>query len=167
MVAWSLRFADPSGTRGAVLLACLTDHAEYRAIVDLGESVLVVRDDDVPLPRGALLEVRADSLWAELVCEVPGVHWGFGLEAFGLRLADRAEARHADVGERVAVGLDLEWDEGRVIGEVLVGSRRIPVDGTGSFAELPELPSWDAWVDELDQPGAQWVPGGGSAPPTR
>ncbi|HEX9505678.1 MAG TPA: hypothetical protein VGA62_06690 [Acidimicrobiia bacterium] len=137
------------------MLTRFADHVEYRAIVDLGDRVVVVRDDDVPLPRGALLEVRADSLWAELVCEVPGVHWGFGLEAFGLQLDDPVEARDAEVGERVPVGLDLEWDEGRVVGEVLVGSRRIPVDGTGTFAELPDAPSWDAWVDGLDQPGAQ------------
>ena len=46
----------------------------------------------VPPPR-SLLEVRADGLWAELVCEIPGEHWGFGLEAFGLRSTNRRCAR--------------------------------------------------------------------------
>ncbi|MFI5053029.1 MAG: hypothetical protein ACHQDE_01595 [Acidimicrobiia bacterium] len=147
MACWSLRFADPGGIRGAVLLAFLADHAEYWAIVELDDGVVVVRDDDVPLPRGALLEVRAEGLWAELVCEVPGVHWGFGLEAFGLRLDDLEEARAAQVGDRVAVGLDLEWDEGRVVGQVLVGARRIPVDGNGTFEELAQEPTWGEWLD--------------------
>jgi hypothetical protein len=101
----------------------------------------------VPLPRGTLLEVRADGLWAELVCEVPGVHWGFGLEAFGLRLDGWEEVRDATVGDRVPVGLDLEWDEGRVLGEVLAGGRRLAIDGRGTFAELADPPTWDAWLD--------------------
>jgi hypothetical protein len=147
MTAWSLRFTDPSGLRGAVLLAVLDDHAEYRAVVDLGDGVVVVRDDDVPLPRGTLLEVRADGLWAELVCEVPGVHWGFGLEAFGLRLGGWDEARDATVGDRLPVGLDLEWDEGRVLGEVLAGGRRLAVDGRGTFEELAVPPPWGEWLD--------------------
>jgi hypothetical protein len=128
-------------------LALLEDHAQYWAIVELADGVVVVRDDAVSLPRGSLLEVRADGLWAELVCEVPGVHWGFGLEAFGLRLDAWDDARFAQVGDRTPVGLDLEWDEGRVIGEVLVGTRRIPVDTTGTFTELVDVPTWEDWLD--------------------
>jgi hypothetical protein len=149
MTCWSLRFTDPSGVRGAVLLAVLSDHSEYRAVVQLADGVVVVRDDDVPSPRGSLLEVRADGLWAELVCEVPGVHWGIGLEAFGLRHDDREAARHATVGDRLPVGLDLEWDDGRVVGEVLAGARRIAVDGRGTFVELTELPQWEDWFDAV------------------
>ena len=151
MSAWALRFeprASETGVlRGAVLLALGEERAIYWAVIELDDGVIVVRDDDVPLPRGALLEVRADSLWAELVCEVAGEHWSFGLEAFGLRLDDLDEARHAEVGERLAVGLDLEWDEGHVVGEVLLGSGRIAVDGTGTFTELAgPPPSWDEWL---------------------
>jgi hypothetical protein len=145
---YSLRFVGPAGVRCAVLLALLEDHARYWAIVELEDGVVVVRDDAVNLPRGPLLEVRADGLWAELVCEVPGVHWSFGLEAFGLRVDDRDEARDAQVGERLPVGLDLEWDEGTVIGEVLVGPRRIPIDTTGTFTELADVPSWQGWLDD-------------------
>jgi hypothetical protein len=145
--SYSLRFVEPGGVRGAVLLALLEDHARYWAIVELEDGVVVVRDDAVNLPRGPLLEVRADGLWAELVCEVRGVHWGFGLEAFGLRLDTRDDARFAEVGDRTPVGLDLEWDEGRVIGEVLAGARRIPIDTTGAFTELVDAPTWEAWLD--------------------
>lgn len=97
---------------------------------------MLVNDDDVPLPRGTLLEVRADGLWAELLCEVPGEHWGFGLEAFGLRYEDPADALLTDRAERVPVGLDLEWEApDHVIGEILVERQRIPVDAIGSFLE--------------------------------
>jgi len=97
--------------------------------------VVVVEDRDVPPPRGTQLVVRAEGLWAELVCETRGEHWSFGLEAFGVRFDDAAEAAVSDRGERVAVGLDLEWEEpDRVFGEILVGSRRVDFDGHGGFA---------------------------------
>ena len=76
--------------------------------------------------------VRAEGLWAELVCETPDEHWSFGLEAFGVRFDDEAEAATSDRGERVAVGFDLEWETpDRVFGELLLGRRRIEVDGRG------------------------------------
>jgi hypothetical protein len=103
--------------------------------------VIVVRDDDVRPPQGRLLEIRADGLWAELVCETPGEHWGFGLEAFGLRYEDEEEAAKSDVGERLAVGLDLEWETPDLVhGELLVGRHRIPFDGTGTFTETDRPP---------------------------
>jgi hypothetical protein len=110
------------------------ERAIYRAELFVDGALVLVDDDDVPLPKGALLEVRADGLWAELVCETPGEHWGFGLEAFGLRYDDPAEALVSDRAERVPVGLDLEWETpDHVIGEILVGRERIAFDGTGTF----------------------------------
>ena len=108
--------------------------ATYRAELHIDGALVLVHDDDVPRPRGELLEIRADGLWAELVCETPDEHWGFGLEAFGLRYDDPAEALVSDRAERVPVGLDLEWETpDRVIGELLVGRERIPVDALGTF----------------------------------
>ena len=72
--------------------------------------MVVVHDDDVAPPRGEQLVVRAEGLWAELVCETAGEHWSFGLEAFGVRFDDEHEAATSDRGERVAVGFDLEWE---------------------------------------------------------
>ena len=144
-MAWSLAFAGDDGVEGTVELALDATRARYRAELVLPAragpaGVVVVHDDDVPLPRGApavlarsrLLEIRSDGLWAEVVHEAED-HWAFALEAFGLRFDTLEEARTSDVGERVPVGLDLEWDRGRVVGEILVGRARVPVDTTGTF----------------------------------
>jgi hypothetical protein len=116
-----------------------------------------VRDHEVPLPhRPDVLEIRADSLWGELVCETPCEHWGIGMEAFGIGFDDGVvlTADGDEIGERVAVGLDLEWEVvsppassgassgpssdvdrysqgGIVHGEVLVGRERLAFDGRG------------------------------------
>jgi hypothetical protein len=142
MSRWRLDFAAPDGTGGFVeLVVPAAGPARYEARMRgpaLGEGVIVVRDDEVPRPKGRLLEVRADGLWAEVVCETPGEHWSFGLEAFGLRFADDAEADRSDVGDRLAVGLDLEWEEPDLVhGELLVERARVPFTGTGTFVELP------------------------------
>ena len=132
-----LTFAG-TGVRGVVVLGVpATGPASFLAQFDgeeVGPGFLVVRDDDVPRPRGALLEVRADGLWTEMVCETPGEHWSFGLEAFGLRVDDPAET----IGDRIPVGYDLEWETpDGVHGELLIGRATIPVDATGAFVVEP------------------------------
>jgi hypothetical protein len=105
------------------------------------DGVIVVRDHEVLLPRQGL-EIRADGLWAELTCETPREHWTFGLESFGVRLDEPRDALRpgGEIGDRVAVGLDIEWEVGPdgppagiVHGDVLVGRERFELDGTGSF----------------------------------
>jgi len=130
-----------------------------------------VRDHEVPVPRGGL-EVRADGLWAELVCETPLEHWSIGLEAFGLAFEDRAEAWRREWGDRVAVGLDLEWEAlappvaapgpgpagegyvqaGRVVGAVLLGEDRIDVDRPGLRARSWGVSDW--WAGGKAGPGS-------------
>ena len=120
--------------------------------------IVAVRDHEVPRPRRAGdLTVRAEGLWAELVCETPDVHWTIGLEAFGVRLDEPADALRGEVGERVAVGLDVEWDEGTVFGEVLIGTDRIAFDGIGSFvadgaSTWATTPGVDASLDAAGLP---------------
>jgi hypothetical protein len=109
---------------------------------------VVVADESVPIPRpGAGLEIRADGLWASFHCETPFEHWSLGLEAFGLRVDEERDddAAWADlVGERIAVGFDLEWElrgpseplvdgdgyrqPGTIFGDLLVVRDRIAVD---------------------------------------
>ena len=148
---YALTFEQSDGVNGAVRLDLFVDHASYWFYLDLlDDGFVAIRHDDVPRPRGSLLEVRADGLWAELVCEVPDEHWSFGLEAFGLRLDGREEARTAEVGERVPVGFDLEWDTGAVVGELLLGKARFPFDGRGAFEHVAGEPLVRTWADFLD-----------------
>jgi hypothetical protein len=144
MGAWLCEFARDDGFAGFVRLDVHDGVAWYWTYlvgVPGHAGVIVVRDHDVPLPRVGL-EVRAEGLWAELWCETPGEHWTFGLEAFGIRLDDAEEALRpgGEIGERVAVGLDLEWEAPDVVhGDVLVGRERFPIDGRGRFVEGHEL----------------------------
>ena len=146
MSRWLLDFAgaEPDPIAGFVRLELRDDSARfwtYLVGVPDVDGVLVVRDHEVLLPRQGL-EIRADGLWAELTCETPREHWTFGLESFGVRLDDPADALRAggEIGDRVAIGLDLEWEVGTdgppagvVHGDVLVGRARFELDGTGSF----------------------------------
>ena len=138
--SWSLDFAGDDGLGGYLRLAKLANQGvawfwSYLVGPDLG--LVVVRDHEIPLPPSRT--VRAEGLWAELVCETPGEHWSIGLEAFGVRLDSPADAFAGEIGARVAVGLDVEWEtsgdgeEGRVYGDILVGRDRIELDAAGSF----------------------------------
>jgi hypothetical protein len=153
---WGFTFRSDDGIAGDVRLtyAPAAGRAEWWTRLDVAdEGLVVVRDDTLPMPRHAeSLRVRGDGLWAELVCETAFEHWGIVLEAFGLRVDDPADER----GERLPVGLDLEWEveegappeerangyaqRGRVHGDVLVATRRIPFDGPGTRDH-----TWGAW----------------------
>src|SRR5687768_12896996 len=98
--------------------------------VEHGGRLLVVREDDLPAPSGADLDVRASGLWLSLVCETPGEHWSVGLEAFALAVDHPDDER----GDLVPLGLDIEWEApGRVTGELLVGDERFELDEEGSL----------------------------------
>ena len=140
MNSYLCEFAQGDGFAGFVRLEVAELRARYWTyLVNVPDvdGIVVVRDDDVPPPRSGL-EIRTDGLWAELWCETPREHWTFGLEAFGLRLDEPEEARRAggEIGERIAVGLDIEWELGDVVhGDVLVGRAAHPFDGWGRFVE--------------------------------
>jgi hypothetical protein len=134
---WSLEFSDDQDLSGALRLTLDEGRASFAAQVTVPDAgVIVVRDDELTPPRREdLLVVRGEGLWAELLCETPDEHWSFGLEAFGVRFDDEAEAAASDRGERIAVGFDLEWETpDRVVGEVLVGRARYDLDARGTFS---------------------------------
>lgn len=94
---------------------------------------VLVDDDAVAAPRRSdSWEIRAEGLWADANCETAGEHWSFGLEAFGIAFDGPEDALTSDVGDRTALGLDIEWEAPDVVhGEVLVGTERIALDGRG------------------------------------
>lgn len=161
MSRWLLDFVDGAddGIAGFVRLELRDDEPvawywTYLVGVPGVDGVLVVRDHEVRPPSQGL-EIRADGLWAELVRETAREHWTFGLESFGVRLDAPEEALRAgdEIGDRIAVGLDIEWEvgaagppAGTVHGDVLVGRARHEIDGPGWFYD-----------DDDDDPG--WVAG--------
>jgi hypothetical protein len=149
---WTFAFEGES-VAGQIMLAFAVGEGRASFLFDgaLGAfGRIVVADEAVPLPRPAAgLEIRADGLWASLVCETAFEHWSLGLEAFGLRLeldalGDDPPAWADLVGERLPVGFDLEWEltdppvalvdgsgyrqVGTMFGELLVVRDRIAVD---------------------------------------
>jgi len=153
VTAWSCEFARDDGFAGFVRLE--TREHEQRAwywtyLVGVPDvpGIVAVRDHEVPLPR-TRLEIRAEGLWAELSCETPGEHWTFGLEAFGIRLDAPEDALRpgGEIGDRMPVGLDLEWEVGAggpprgiVHGDVLVGRERFTITAPGWFYDGVDPP---------------------------
>jgi hypothetical protein len=149
--SWYFDFATPDGTLGGYVRVGLYPNLGtvwyWAYLVGDGRPLVAVRDHEVPLPKAGSLEVRAEGLWSDLVCETPLEHWSVNLEAFGVALDDPADAYRGERGDRVAVGLDLEWVEAApaqasvglpryeqacvVQGEILLGDERIQVDAFG------------------------------------
>jgi hypothetical protein len=119
-----------------------------------GPLLVLVNDDAVVPPRRAeSWEIRAEGLWADANCETPGEHWSFGLEAFGIAFDDADDALTSDVGDRIALGLDIEWEAPDVVhGEVLVGTERIEFDGRGRLSTPAAASPRDLWA-ALVRPG--------------
>jgi hypothetical protein len=149
--SWYFDFATSDGSLGGYVRLGLYPNLGtvwyWAYLVGEGRPLVAVRDHEVPMPEGRNLEVRAEGLWGELVCETALEHWSVNLEAFAVALDDPADAYRGERGERVALGLDLEWVEAApaqmssglpryeqacvVQGEVLVGNERIQVDAFG------------------------------------
>ena len=142
---WHLDVATDGGVGLAVRLACAPALGvawwwTHLLSPDL-DGPLVVRDHEVGLPRQGL-EVRADGLWGELWCESPFEHWTYGLEAFGVRLDDPADSLRGEIGERMPVGLDIEWEVDPTRPS-RVGSARATVStGTSSSASRTATCCW-------------------------
>ena len=114
-----------------------------------GEGPVVVYEPEI---KSTGLELRASGLWADHVCEERDQRWSVGLEAFGIVVEPGEEVSPESRGERVPVGLDLEWDRSgpleagpsgqtmpcTVQGEVLIGVDRLIVDGPGTVSHAWE-----------------------------
>jgi len=145
VTAWLCEFAAAGGLAGFVRLDVRAGGVAWFWTYLVGvpdvEGIVAVRDHEVPPPRRGL-EIRAEGLWAELWCETPREHWTIGLEAFGIRLDAPEDALRpgGEIGERVPVGLDIEWEAPDLVhGDVLVGRDRVALDARGRFVEQHEL----------------------------
>jgi hypothetical protein len=168
--SWYFDFAAPDGSIGGYVRLGLYPNLGvawyWGYLVRDGEQLLAVKHHEARLPKGDVLEVREDGLWSQLHCETPNEHWTIGLEAFAVGLDDPAEA-YADGGERgdkVALGLDLEWEAVAevydypgvsryeqsclVTGEILVGNQAIAFDGWGQRDHSWGVRDWwgTGWV---------------------
>ena len=147
METWGFDLATSDGLHGLVRLTRVPEIRRcwfWTQIVGPELGIVIVRDEEVAVPkRDDSLEVRGDGLWAELTCETPFEHWSITLEAFGLRV----DTRDDELGERIPVGLDLEWEvatppaptevpdgtrytqSGVIHGEILIDDDRIEYEG--------------------------------------
>jgi len=116
-------FTADASLGGFVGLTFLPDRHRcwyWAALVGDGRPYLLVRDLEVPLPRlPGSREIRAEALWADMNCETPFEHWSLGLEAFGVAMDDPDEALGAERGDRVGLGLDVEWESSGDIVEIV------------------------------------------------
>lgn len=199
--SWDFDFTTSGGDLGGYLRLGLHPAAGvtwfWAALVGEGRPLVTVVDHDVALPRGPGLDLRAEGLWADAVCETPLEHWTLGLEAFGVALDDPSEAYRSVRGDRTALGFDMEWETAgpaserrpagyhlpcAVHGQVLVGREVIDFDGWGGrsheWGERDWTRPWctstgrlddaSTWHVHLEEPGAAAGPGdGGLARPGR
>jgi len=149
--SWYFDFTDEAGSLGGYVRLGLYPNlgvAWYWAcLVGEGRSLVTVIDHEVPLPRDGSLEIRGEGLWADHTVETALDHMTLGCEAFATGLDDPEDTYGSLRGDRVAFGLDLEWETDggtyaypgvtryevpcRVHGEILVGDEQIDFDGWG------------------------------------
>jgi len=150
--SWYFDFASPdAGLGGYVRVGHYPNLGVvwyWACLVGRGRPLVTVVDHTVAPPRSGSLELRGPGLWADHNIEEPLGRWSLGLEAFGVALDDPADAYRGLLGDRTALGLDLEWETAgepyawpagldryeipcRVHGEILVGDERLELDGVG------------------------------------
>jgi hypothetical protein len=170
--AWDFDFTTAAGDLGGYLRLALHPRQGvvwfWACLVGRRRPLVTVVAHDVGLPRGPGLDLRAEGLWADPVCETPLEHWTVGLEAFGVGLDDPTEAYRSVRGDRTALGFDLEWETTAgprlltrtdgyslacaVHGEVLVGPETLAFEGWGQRSHAWGSPGW--W-------GASWATSNG------
>lgn len=150
--SWYFDFATTDGTLGGYVRLGLYPNQGaawyWSCLVGEDRPLVTVVDHTVALPGAGSMEVRAEGLWADHTVEVALDHMTLGCEAFAVSLDDPV-AMYGDArGDRVPLGLDLEWETDggaylyppgttryeipcRVHGRVQVGEEAIEVDTVG------------------------------------
>ena len=153
---WGVDFARTDGTGGFLRLLRFGHRCwAWAYLVGPSIGLVVVRDTDVAPPRRTeIIDVRGEGLWMEMVCETRDEHWSYGVEAFAVRLDDPADALHGEIGERLPMGVDLEWETdgssvtGSVHGELVVGAERIDLDACVRRADADAVGGPREWPEE-------------------
>lgn len=119
----------------------------WASVVGADRPLVLVVDDEMPLPAWPNLEVRSTGIWTDLIAQVPLVHFTVGLEAFGVGLDDPAEVFTGLRGDLTPLGFDLEWETRTPAwalpgggfelgcsahGEILVGHEEFDFEGRGT-----------------------------------
>lgn len=119
----------------------------WAVVVGDDRPLVIVVDDELPLPPAPNLEVRSSGIWTDLIPQVPLEHFTVGLEAFGVGIDDPEEVFKSLRGDRTPMGFDMEWETDgdgwpllpsgfelpcRAHGEILLGHEEFDFDGLGT-----------------------------------
>ncbi len=151
--SWELEAVDPTSRVVGLAVGLVLTRAGawwWTLVCGTRRPLVLVTDDEVPLPGWPNLEIRSSGLWADVGINEPGEHLSVDLEAFGVEIDEVDDVFGSGRGVRCPVGLDVEWhrsgkveslDDGHVVparveGEILVGAERIELTlaTSGSWA---------------------------------
>ncbi len=171
---WDNWFVIPGEGRGGYVRLTIRPHDGvswyWAALVGFERELVTVLVDDAPLPRHRSMELRAPGLWTETTVLTPFEHLTTDLEAFGVAIDTPADVWGDAWGDRVAVGLELDWDTegdpgpspvpgtsgyrlvGRTHGEILLDDARWSVEAIGVRDHWWGVPSgktsWRGWASD-------------------
>jgi len=101
--------ADDRRTAVVARQTLAADRGSFHAVVFRAEAMpLVLVEVAIPVANQRW-EYRSSGLWVEAVCEDPGVHWSYGLEAFALALDEPDALLGRGYGHRTALGWELDF----------------------------------------------------------
>ena len=127
----------------------------WSAVARRGEPLLHVTEWEVPRRSDPLL-VKAHSLWAEHVCDVPMEQWTVANETYAAALDDPDDALGRAYGQPSPVAVDMEWyatEPPRPVADGFVqeGVAHAVIELAGGPLHLSEVPArrWRRWGESL------------------
>lgn len=108
---WSFSWWAADGSiAGWTMYRLVPGHRIWYCFGLLGRNrpVLHVAEFDI-IRRSDPMIAKAESLWAEFVCDAPFEQWTLGNETYGVELDDPADGLGRAYGRVVPVASDLEW----------------------------------------------------------
>ncbi len=174
---WDQWFVIPEEGQGGYVRLTIRPHDGvcwyWAALVGLGRPLVSVLVDDLPLPKGSSMEMRASGIWTQTTVLRPFEHLTTDLEAFGVAVDPATDVWSGAWGDRVAVGLELDWDTegepgpspvpgtsgyrvvGAMHGEVLLDEEKWEIAGIGVRDHWWGIPGDDhAWRGWSSRDGA-------------